>query len=88
MSGSWSDKKVGELVDFSLEWKYRLNKGETISTSSWTVTGNLVISANTFGESKSTIWVANGTPGYANLTNTIVTSEGRRYIETRLLKII
>lgn len=86
---SWTDKKVGETLDYSLDWKYRIPANDSIQTSSWTVTANLSISANTLSSKRTTIWLSGGTAGnYANVTNTIVTAQGRTFIESLRLKIV
>ena len=86
---SWTNKKVGETLDYSLDWKYRLPANDTINSSSWSVTANLTISANTFSSKRTTVWLSGGTANnYANVTNTIVTTQGRTFIESVVLKII
>lgn len=76
---------AGSNLDYSCNWfpdrDPWLEVGETISTSSWVVTGDdaaLIKGTSTKDNTSTTVWVSGGTVGadYV-LTNTIVTSASR-----------
>jgi hypothetical protein len=72
------------ILDYTVDWTDWL-KGDTISTSSWTVSPGITVGDGTNGaaapsktDTKTTIWFISGTLGVDYLaTNRIVTVAGR-----------
>ena len=76
-------KGPGDVLDYPMSWTSWLATGETISTSTWTVTDGLTEDSNTHASGVATVWLSGGTDGetyYA--TNQIVTSAGRTVSRT------
>lgn len=78
----WPYKDPEELLDYGFDWTDRLEDGETISASEWTVpTGSVtkaVSPAETFTDAITKVWLEGGTLGETcEVTNTVTTSLGR-----------
>lgn len=70
----------GETLDYALDWSTYLTSvgGDTISSSSWTVTTGLTKVSDSNTTTTTTIWITGGTAGGEYwATNTIVTAGGR-----------
>jgi hypothetical protein len=69
-------KDPDAVLDYQINWETWLN-GDTISTSTWTVSG--VTAGTTSNDTTTaTIWLSAGTAGtIATATNSIVTAGGR-----------
>lgn len=67
------------LLDYSVDWTLWMDDGDTITSSTWTITPTgPALSASSHDTTTTTIWVDDGTVGVTyELTNHIVTSEGR-----------
>ncbi len=78
-----------EELDFSVEWD-NLEAGETIATSTWTITpaGAWVLyDAGSDGTRKTWVWIKGGAVGDYELTNQIVTSQQRKYERTLNIRV-
>ena len=75
-----ASKDPDAVLDYSVDWSTWLD-GDTISTSTWTVSGadsDLVIDSDTNSTTATTVWLSGGTKNYGYiLTNRIVTAAGR-----------
>lgn len=93
----WPDKDPNEVLDYELDWakpdRPRLEVGETLITSDWSVVlGDVVIdpdNAATFTpQGLSTVWLTSGTAGTkCELLNRVTTSKGRTYDQTVVLRV-
>lgn len=91
----WPSKDPNEVLDYQLDWADptngpRLQTGETLLTSVWTVSqGDVVINSSTFTPGgMSTVWLSGGTDNTkCELLNRVTTSGGRTYDETVVLRI-
>jgi hypothetical protein len=92
MAQSWrSPKDPEEVKDYIMDHSAALEDGETISTSSWTISGDdsvLVEDSNEIDDERAVIWLSGGTLNVRYLlTNTITTSEGRTLELSGYLKV-
>ena len=91
MALQWDSKDPNEVLDYQIDWGERLQTGETISTSTWTITGSdsvLVEDNNSISGENTVIWLSAGTLGVRYLlTNRITTSGGRTMDQSVRLKI-
>lgn len=70
-------KKPAEQLDYSIDYTPHLVEGETIVSSTWSVTpnnGTLVVVSSLFGPTGATIWVNAGTPGVKYRLGSVVTT--------------
>lgn len=66
------------VSDYTRNWSRWLATGDTISASTWILTGGLVIDAESFDDQSATVWVSAGAAGdVAYATNRITTVGGR-----------
>lgn len=81
-------KDPSAILDYGFEWEDWLD-GDTISTSSWTVSpSGLTASPNTKTSNTTTVWLSGGTVGSTyQLTNTVVTAAGRTDQRTMLVAV-
>lgn len=91
MALSWPPKDPDEVLDYQIDWSERLN-GDTISTSSWTISGTgttpLVEDSNEVSGDLSIVWLSGGTLGVKyTLTNRITTAAGRTMDQSVNLRI-
>ena len=91
---SWPKKDPDEVLDYQLDWADaddpRLETGETLSASTWTVVeGDVVIDSSSYvATGLSTVWLSGGTAGTrCVLLNRVTTSGGRTYDQSVILRI-
>jgi hypothetical protein len=86
---SWPTKDPNEVLDYQVNWTNRLETGETISTSTFTVAeGTVVIDSSSAASPTTTVWLSGGTEGEAcTILNRITTSAGRTYDQSVRLRI-
>lgn len=91
---SWPlPKDPDDICDYHFDWSQRLEEGETIATSTFTVDAGTVTigtgaQAPTISGALTTVWLLGGAPReVCVITNRIVTSEGRRYDDSTKLRI-
>lgn len=80
------------VLDYGWDWTNWLAGGETITTSTWTITlapdAILTIATPTFDGTSTTIWASAGTVGSDyKITNHITTSAGRQDDRTHKLQV-
>lgn len=82
-------KDDNAVIDFSEDWSSWLASGETIATSSWSVSpDSLTIDSNTNDTTSATAWVSGGTVGTVyRLTNRITTSASRTDERTVVVRV-
>jgi hypothetical protein len=84
-------KDAADVLDYTINWASELATGETISTSSWTVTTGITKDSDTKTTTTTTIFVSGGTLAATyTLYNTVVTSGARtfkRYIQVKIAEI-
>lgn len=84
MALTWPSKDPDEVLDYEIDWTTRL-AGDTILTSTWTISPDslLVKNSDTFTGSTTTIWLQGGTLGKTyELTNRVTTAGGRTMDQT------
>lgn len=90
MAKTWPPKDPQERLDYTVEWADRLTS-ETISLSTWTITGPdslLLTDSNSISGTQTVIWLTGGTlNGTYYVLNHITTSAGRQMEQTVRLKI-
>lgn len=91
---SWPlPKDPDDICDYQFDWSDRLEAGETIATSTFTVdSGTVTIDTVTnppaISGALTTFWVSGGASGeVCTITNRITTSAGRRYDDSARLRI-
>lgn len=86
---SWPSKDPNEVLDYQMDWSDRLQVGETIVTSNFTIAeGDVVKDSQSVSGALTTVWLSAGTEGVVNLiTNRITTSSARTYDESAKLRI-
>jgi hypothetical protein len=86
---TWPPKDPNEVLDYQVDWSQRLETGETISSSTFTVvTGDVIIDSSTHSTTGTTAWLSGGTNGTpCEVLNRITTSGGRTYDQTLKLRI-
>ena len=90
----YAEKAGAEVIDYVIDYTDDLAESDPvddISTSSWVVVGNLVITDGTvYTTKKSTVWVSGGgrVGEVSRLTNTVTTVGGRTFIRTLLVKMV
>lgn len=95
MALSWPYKDKDEKLDYVIDWSARLDTGDAIAASSWSISagdGALTIGtssdAPSFTDTRTTVWLLGGTVGVRySLTNTITTDAGRIMEQTATLLI-
>lgn len=87
MSLTWPPKDPNEVLDYQIDWQPRL-VDDPISSSSWVVPSDLIITAQAFTEWKTTVWLSGGTEGATyDVLNQIVTAGGRTMDQTVSISI-
>lgn len=73
-------KDPNDVIDFGIDWTARLSGGDSINTSSWSVSPTgLTIDSNSKTSTTTTVWVSSGTAGVTyQLTNRIITTQARQ----------
>ncbi len=86
---SWPPKDPNEVLDYQMDWSDRLEDGETILTSTFVVaSGDIAKDSQEFSGALTTVWFSGGTEGVKNvITNRVVTSDGRTYDESAIIRI-
>lgn len=93
---TWPTKDPNEVLDYDVNWgddpTYglgRLEVGETISTSTFSVVeGTVVIDSSSHTTATATVWLSGGAAGErCKILNRIVTSAARTYDHTETLRI-
>ena len=75
-------------LDYSVEWSQWLD-GDTISTSSWTVTTGLNNTSESTTTTKATVWLSGGSiGGVYSAVNTITTATGRTDERTITITVV
>jgi hypothetical protein len=81
-------KDPGATLDYVVNWTDWLAAGETISTSTFTVSSGITKDSETNTTTKGTVWLSGGTAGTTyTATNRITTNQSRtdeRTIEIRV----
>jgi hypothetical protein len=71
-------KDPSAVLDWHWDWTDWLASGETISTSTVTVSAGMTLGSSSNTGTSATAWLAGGTPGQPYLVaNRIVTNQGR-----------
>jgi len=77
-NAQWKEKDPDAVLDFFVNWEDWLAAGETISTSTWTVSTGISKGSTSATSTVATVWLSGGTAGVTyTATNRIVTSAGR-----------
>lgn len=86
---TWPSKDPNEVLDYQVDWTDRLETGETITTSTFTVaSGDVVIDDEDLATPITTVWLSAGTEGTACvILNRVVTNAGRTYDQSVKLRI-
>jgi hypothetical protein len=86
---TWPAKDPNEVLDYDVDWTDRLEAGETITTSTFTVaSGDVVVDDDSDAAGVCTVWLSGGTVGTTCvILNRIETSEGRIYDQSVKLRI-
>lgn len=84
--GLRAEQSSGSSLDYTLDWAESLDAGDVIADSQWSVEAGIVAGQQSYDDSTTTAWLSGGVGGrsYA-VTNTIVTSSGRR--DTRTFRV-
>ncbi|AZM51779.1 hypothetical protein DMA15_03605 [Streptomyces sp. WAC 01529] len=78
MTTSTWEKDPDATLDWVWDWSDWLEPGETITTSTMTVSAGLTLNSDAHSATSATAWVSGGTPGTPyQVTNRIITSAGR-----------
>lgn len=81
-------KYAADRTDYSIDWSDRIPAGDTITAQTWSGDTGLTLSDPSFTDTTTTIWVADGTPGYLyRLVNTITTAAGRVVVRKLLIRV-
>ena len=85
-------KDPDAVHDYIIDWGDVMNMhdpADSISVSSWTVDNGGVIDSDTNTTTTTTVWLSGGTlKEIVNLTNTVDTVGGRKYIRTIKVSIL
>lgn len=86
---TWPNKDPNEVLDYEVRWADRLESGETITTSTFTVAeGDVVKDSQTISGTTTKVWLSGGTNGTPCVVlNRIVTSAGRTYDQSVRIRI-
>ena len=82
-------KSSGGILDYAVDWGSVIVSGESINTSSWTVSSTdlTVVSDSTSGVTTSAFISGGKNNYYYVLTNTIVTDQSRTFVRTINMKV-
>jgi hypothetical protein len=87
MSPQTFAKDKDSLLDYQIDWSRWLD-GDTISSSTWTANGDIVIDSNSNTATTATVWLTGGVVGKNyRLTNHIITAAGRAEDRTITVKV-
>lgn len=80
-------KDPGETLDYNFDWSDWLGSAEVLSSSSWSIPPGLTqVSASNSG-TLATVWVSGGSAGAYQLTNTVITNQGRTAVRSLTLRV-
>jgi hypothetical protein len=76
----WTDVMYsGELLDWGFDWSDALPSGVSISTSTWTVSPDVVVAKQTSASNITSVWITDVTGGETyTLTNRVALSDNVR----------
>lgn len=81
------DKDPSAILDYTFDWAKWLAAGETISTSTWTVS-NVTKDSDSNTTTTATVWLSGGIAGTSgSAVNRIVTSAGRQDERTLMITV-
>lgn len=87
---SWPTKDPDDFLDYTLDWALRLDAGETVQESSFSVVEGEV-EIRDFGfepTGLTTVWLTGGLDGErCIILNRIITSQGRTYDQSVRLRV-
>jgi hypothetical protein len=83
-------KDVDAVLDYGVDWSNWLESGDTISSSTWTITPSSITTDSTENTTtQAKIWLSGGTVGTTyTATNRIVTNEGRTQDQSIYIKVV
>jgi hypothetical protein len=83
-------KDVDAVLDYGVDWSIWLESGDTISSSTWTITPSSITTDSTENTTtQAKIWLSGGTVGTTyTATNRIVTNEGRTQDQSIYIKVV
>ncbi len=87
---SWPQAKdPDDIADYQMDWSNRLEEGETLETSTFTVVqGSVEIDSQDFNGGLTTVWLSGGTAGEVCLIrNRVTTDQGRQWDNTGRLRV-
>jgi hypothetical protein len=92
LSLKWPNKDPNEVLDYQINWARRVQSSrtpdDTIESSTWIVPDGITSPSDTFTDTTTTIWLSGGTVDETyELTNRVVTTEGRTMDESVTIKI-
>ena len=89
MSLKWPDKDPDEVLDYDIDWSARLDTGDTISASLFSVAaGDVVVDSDSHQNTETKVWLSGGTNStVAAILNPITTAAGRQFDQTVRLRI-
>lgn len=91
MALRFPSKDPNEVLDYVLDWSDRLDTGDTISTSTWSIVTSspaLVIDSESETTTTATVWLSAGTVDVDyELLNRVVTAAGRTMDQTVFIRI-
>lgn len=71
-------KRKGSTLDYTVNWAAWLPTGDTLLTSTFTVTSGITIASQSNTTSTGTVWLSGGSAGQTyTVTHTITTNDGR-----------
>lgn len=75
------EKDPTEKKDYAVDWSKHLGAGETITTSTWSISpSGLTQSQASSTNTVATLWLSSGTVGVEyRVTNHVVTNQGREF---------
>lgn len=85
----YAEQDSGALLDYSEDWSEFIVGSDTIAESTWAAdSADVSLSNAIFAGTLTTVWVSGGVAGKTyRISNTVVTSQGRRDVRTFVLSI-
>jgi hypothetical protein len=90
MALAWPFKDPNEVLDYRVDWSSRLDSGDTINGSTFSVAvgDGLTIDTSVYTNTTATVWFSGGTSGTTyEILNRITTTDGRTHDQTVKLKV-
>lgn len=78
---NWPDKDPDEILDYKLNWRARIEAGDKITSSIWTVPAGLTSGTTTYTDYTTTIWLSDGVADTSYTIKNTITTEGGRTME-------